>query len=116
MWKICEKPQICEMYPKLGKICEKDLSHIHIKIQSLVINKFYNLGTCKQQNYDHNYIVHDKSIVFSKNYQKSSKILVKTANIQNPGIPTAQSRDFGIGIFFQIPGFRDRDCPGIKHY
>ena len=37
MWKICEKAKICEMDRKMGKICEKYFSHIHIKIRALVI-------------------------------------------------------------------------------
>ena len=49
---------------------------------------------------------------FTKNTKKTSK----RATFPNPGTPMAQSRDFGIGIFGQILGFRDRDCPGIKHY
>ena len=36
--EICEKAKICEMGQKMGKICEKYFSHIHIEIRSLLIN------------------------------------------------------------------------------
>ena len=36
--------------------------------------------------------------------------------LHDPGIRKPQCRDFGIGKFVQIPGLRDRDCPGIHPY